>query len=283
MTVTSTIPRGDVTATLNFFQPPADPSATPYNNVEPVAGEPDRNFSDDTQQVLIHDARGRESDFTLDRDAFQVLRGVPASAERDFTDDASIQKKYYPEVERLLLDAIPGSNRVLLFDHTIRRADPSAPRNPVLRVHIDQTAHSVEKRVRRYYEPAEAERLLQGRYRIVNVWRPLGSGPVESLPLAFASSASVEDADVVPIEHRYPDGYRGETGAIRFSPLQEWHYLSGMTGDERILLECFDSESLKPGSAVRGRVPHSAFEDPRTRPDAQPRESIEVRALVFGP
>jgi hypothetical protein len=56
-----------------------------------------------------------------------------------------------------------------------------------------------------------------------------------------------------------------------------------MTGDERVLLECFDSDSLKDGSGVQGgRVPHSAFEDPRTREGAVGRESIEVRALVFG-
>lgn len=62
------------------------------------------------------------------------------------------------------------------------------------------------------------------------------------------------------------------------------YYLSGMTGDEQILLECFDSEALKDGSAVKGgRVPHSAFADPRTREGAEGRESIEVRALVFGP
>jgi hypothetical protein len=56
-----------------------------------------------------------------------------------------------------------------------------------------------------------------------------------------------------------------------------------MTGSERLLLECFDSESLKPGSNIKGRVPHTAFEDPRTRAEAEGRESIEVRALVFGP
>lgn len=283
MTVTSTIPRGTVTATLNFYHPPSDPSDRPYNNVEPVPGQPDRNFSDASQHVPVHDVRGRESSFTLDHHAFQVLQSVPASTERDFTDDASIKKNYYPEVERLLLDTLPGANKVYLFDHTIRRAKPNSHRGPVQRVHIDQTAPSVEKRVRRYFDAEEAERLLQGRYRIVNVWRPLNAKPVESLPLAFASSASLKDGDVVPIEHRYPDGYRGETAAISFNPGQEWYYLSGMTEDERILLECFDSESLKPGSTIGGRVPHTAFEDPRTRPDAEPRESIEVRALVFGP
>jgi hypothetical protein len=110
---------------------------------------------------------------------------------------------------------------------------------------------------------------------------------VEASPLAFARSATLRDSDVVAVEHRYPasaGGYVGQTAAIRYDEAQEWYYLSGMTGDERILLECFDSEALKEGSGVKGgRVPHTAFEDPRTRVGAEPRESIEVRALVFGP
>lgn len=282
MAVTSTVPRGDVTAALNFYSPPADGSA-PFNYTDtPPAGEPQRNFSDDQQQTLIRDVRGREDAFTLDRDAFQVLQSIPPSSEAAFADDASIKQNYYPEVERLLLDAVPGSDSVYIFDHTIRRADPNASRGPVTRVHIDQTAPSVEKRVRRYF-PDKADALLQGRYRLVNVWRPLNKKPIESLPLSFASSATLADADVVPIEHRYPDGYLGQTAAIKQNDNQQWYYLSGMTGSERLLLECFDSESLKKGSKIGGRVPHSAFEDPRTRVDAEGRESIEVRALVFGP
>lgn len=284
MAVTASVPRGDVTATLNYYNPPADKSAAPFNFVDtPPAGQPQRNYSDAAHETLIRDLRGQESAFSLDRDAFQVLRDVPESAERDFLDDEAIRRNYYPEVERLLLDSIPGSNRVRIFDHTIRRADPAASRNPVTRVHIDQTAPSVEKRVRRYFEGDEAEALLRGRYRIVNVWRPLNKNPVESFPLAFASTSTLEDADVIPIEHRYADGYLGQAAAIRHNAAQKWYYLSGMTGSERVLLECFDSESLKPGSKIGGRVPHSAFVDPRTRPDAEGRESIEVRALVFGP
>ncbi|KAK2591179.1 hypothetical protein QQS21_011135 [Conoideocrella luteorostrata] len=283
MAISSFIPRGDVTAPLNYYSPPSDPSSTPFNYVEtPPPGQPQRNYSDAIQPTLIHDLRGSESDFTLDRDAFQILQNIPPSSEQSFTDDASIQQNYYPEVETLLLNSIPGSNKIHIFDHTIRRADPKAPRNPVTRVHIDQTAPSVEKRVRRYF-PEDAEKLLKGRYRIVNVWRPLNKGPVESLPLSFASTSSLENKDVVPIEHRYPDGYLGQTAAIKHNPGQKWYYLSGMTGSERILLECFDSESLKPGSKIGGRVPHSAFVDPRTRDGAEGRESIEVRALVFGP
>ena len=149
--------------------------------------------------------------------------------------------------------------------------------------HVDQTAESAALRVKKHLGD-EAEKLLQGRYRIVNVWRPLNKNPVESFPLAFASSATVEDKDITPVSHIYPSGYTGQTAAISRNDGQKWMYLSGMTGSERILLECFDSEALKEGSAVKGgRLPHTAFEHPNTLDDAEPRESIEVRALVFGP
>ncbi|GAP87840.1 putative 7alpha-cephem-methoxylase p8 chain related protein [Rosellinia necatrix] len=277
------VPNGTVAAKLNFSRhPPEGQLAFGYVDTPP-AGEPQTNVEKYGQEVTLEDVRGRESEFSLDRDAFQVIQGVPASKEAAFADDDSIRANYYPEVEKLLLDQIPGSNRVFLFDHTVRRADPSASRRAVQIVHIDQTAYSAEKRVRRHMG-ADAEALLRGRYRIVNVWRPLNRGPVESMPLGFASSATLDQRDVIPVEHRYPSGYVGQTAAIAHNPAQKWYYLSGMTGDERLLLECFDSESLKEGSAVEGgRVAHTAFEHPLTRPDAEGRESIEIRALVFGP
>ncbi|KAI1136740.1 hypothetical protein F5Y05DRAFT_390725 [Hypoxylon sp. FL0543] len=284
----SSVPRGPVTAQLNFSNPPPD-GAKAFNYVDKVPeGKPKQNLTLDPRPVLITDIRGRESEFTLDKDAFQVLSGVPASAEEsapgsNFTDDASIVARYYPEVEKLLLDNIPGSNRIFFFDHTVRRADPNAYRTAVMQVHIDQTAYSAELRVKRHMGD-EADALLKGRYRIVNVWRPLNKNPVESMPLAFASSSSLQQQDIIPVEHHTPWRYTGQTAAIAYNPSQRWYYLSGITGSERLLLECFDSEALKEGSSVAGgRVPHSAFEDPRTRADAEGRESIEVRALVFGP
>jgi hypothetical protein len=50
-----------------------------------------------------------------------------------------------------------------------------------------------------------------------------------------------------------------------------------MRTDEVMLIKCFDS-------ADDGRarfVPHSAFVDPTAPADAPPRESIELRTLVF--
>ena len=268
----SYIPRGPVTAKLQFFQPPSD-NTKPFNYVEqPPTGKPQRNFGDHDLPITIQDLRSHEADFTLDTHAFVALTSIPPSAEPAFTDDASVKQNYYPEVEQLLLKHVPGASRIFLFDHTIRRALPAAPRAPVTSVHIDQTAASAAARVR-HHLPAEADTLLKTRVRIINVWRPL-NGPVQSFPLAFADSTSVPDDALIGIEHRYPDR-TGETAAVKATEGQRWWYWSGMEGGERLLLQCFDSEK-------GARVPHTAFVDPRSPEGVRPRESIEVRALVFG-
>lgn len=281
MAITSTIPRGPIFVKLNYFNPPPD-GTVPYNHVDtPPQGWPQRNFDDAAVETQIHDIRGHESEYTLDKDAFQVILDMPDSEETDFVNDESIKAHYYPEVNDLLLKHIPGANRVFIFDHTIRRTGPNAKRGPVNRTHIDQTATAATMRVKRHMGD-DAERLLQGRFRIINVWRPLNKKPIEASPLAFASSYTVDDRDIISVEHRYSSGYTGYTAAIKNNGNQRWNYLSGMTGNERLLLECFDSDGLKEGSGViGGRLAHTAFEDPRTRPDAEGRESIEVRTLVF--
>nr|CDP27334.1 Putative 7alpha-cephem-methoxylase P8 chain [Podospora anserina S mat+] len=283
-------PSGDVTAPLNFYSPPSD-NFPPFNlaDLPPDSPTPPRNYGSTPVPTLIHDARPNLASFTLDRDSFQILTSQPPPTSEPslFTSDTSIKTHYYPEITSLLLSTIPNATHILIFDHTIRLPSPSAPRTPVQRVHIDQTALSAAQRVRKHLPPHEADKILSSgtRYRIINVWRPLNDAPLESFPLAFASSASLRDEEVVPVEHRYTQtGYIGQTAAIAHHPDQTWYYLSGMQNTERILLQCFDSEALKENSEVKGgRVAHSAFEDPRTRPEAEGRRSIEVRALVFGP
>jgi len=263
------VPRGDVQSKLVFFKSPADGSA-PYNYIEdPPAGEPKYNYGEHTQEITIHDIRGRESDFDLNVAGFRAISGI-TSEEKDFVDDNAITSTYYPEVKQLLLDQLPGAHRVFIFDHTIRR--PTGKRGPVNRAHIDQTARSAADRVRRHLGD-EADELLKGRVRLINVWRPL-NGPIVASPLAYADSRTVPDDDVVGVQHRYPT-WTGETAGVKYNERGQWHYWSGMTNDERILLQCWDS---KDGA----RTPHSAFVDPRTKEDWPGRESIEVRTLVFG-
>ncbi|KAL8947785.1 MAG: hypothetical protein Q9222_005970 [Ikaeria aurantiellina] len=267
------IPRGPVTASLNFYEPPAD-NSKPYNYVElPPTGVPQRNYTDKAHSITINDLRGHEQLFNLDTHAFAALSDIPSATTRStFDSDSLIKELYYPEVEKLLLKET-GAKKILLFDHTIRLASPGANRAPVNRVHIDQTASSAAQRVRHHLpDPEEAEAALKGRYRIINVWRPLNP-PIAAHPLAFADSTTVPDSAMVGIEHRYPDR-TGETAAVKMTEGQGWWYWSGMEGEERLLLCCFDSWGGE-------RVPHSAFVDPRSE-EGVGRESVEVRALVFG-
>lgn len=265
------IPRGSTKSTLTFYSPPADGSA-PWNYVEQQpAGSPQRNFGEFEHEVTIQDLRGREQDFDINVNGFTTVSGVQ-SEEKEFADDEHIKQVYYPEVEKVLLDNVPGANRVFLFDHTVRKSDPNAKRAPVTRAHIDQTTKSAIARMHLHMGD-EAEKLLKGRYRLINVWRPL-NGPVVASPLAYADSRSVPDSDIVGVEHRYPNR-TGETAGVKYTEKGSWYYWSGMTNDERILLQCFDSQD-------HARTPHTAFVDPRTKPDWPGRESIEVRALVFG-
>ncbi|CZT21142.1 related to 7alpha-cephem-methoxylase P8 chain [Ramularia collo-cygni] len=265
------IPRGETKSSLVFYKDPEDGSR-PFNYVEqPPEGMPQRNYGEDNQEVVIHDIRGHEHEYDMNVNGFGVVQGIE-SEEKDFTDDEKIKANYYPEVEKVLLDNARGAKRVFIFDHTVRRSDPNAKRAPVNRAHIDQTTKSAIQRVN-YHMGGEAEELLKGRYRLINVWRPL-NGPVVASPLAYADSRSVPDDDIVPVEHRYPHR-TGETAGVKYTPNGKWHYWSGMKNDERILLQCYDSKD-------KARTPHSAFVDRRTQPHFPGRESIEVRALVFG-
>jgi hypothetical protein len=269
-------PAGPVTAALTFYAPPAD-GARPFNYVStPPPGAPQRNYGDDERAVPISDLRGHAdlSSFTTDTSGFQPLPHAPTSMKyADWASDETVRGDYYPEVERLLLSSVPGSpKRVFIFDHTIRRTSPGATRGPVRRAHVDQTTESATERVR-LHMGAEAPELLAGRVRIVNAWRPL-RGPVGAFPLAYADSRTLKDDTMVGVEHRYPDR-TGETGGVRFDEGQRWWYWSGMTPEEVVLLQCADL------GGVGARTPHTAFVDPRSAPE-EGRESIEVRALVFG-
>ena len=260
---------------MNYYLPPADGSAPFSYASDPPAGVPRSNYGAETHKVSISDMRGRESDFKLDVHAFQPIPSNPTSraSTADFSSDEAVERTYYPEVERTLLENLPGApRRVLIFDHTIRRAQSGASREPVLRAHIDQTAAAAKARVQ-HHLPDEADALLKGRYRLVNVWRPL-NGTVESFPLAVGDSTTLSDEALVGIQLIYPDR-TGETAGVKFDEGTRWWYWSGMGNEERLLLQCFDSEA-------GARVPHTAFKDERAGEGAKPRESIEVRALIFG-
>ena len=266
-----------VDATLNYLAPMA---ARPRNyTFEPPPGVPRSNLKSEPRTVAIHDVRPAVFDVSLDREGFAVLRG--ASAVRDFWDEDEVRLVYYSEVQRVIAEAT-GASKVFVFDHTLRKrvhgvADRAAgaPRQPATSVHVDHTAKSGPQRVRDFFGDA-AEELLRGRVQVINLWRPI-RGPLRDAPLAVCDATSVAPADLVPADLVYQHRV-GENYAVTYSPAHRWLYVSEMQPDEALLLKCFDSKT-----DGRARfVPHTAFEDPTAPADALPRESIEIRTLVFG-
>ncbi|MDO9710902.1 CmcJ/NvfI family oxidoreductase [Paracraurococcus lichenis] len=264
-----------IEAELNYLGPvEGRPFTYTYG---PPPGRPRTNIGIEAHRVAIRDLRPVADRVTLDREGFAVARG--ASALRDFDDEAAIRAVYYPESARIL-QAATGASRVHVFDHTIRRRIPGAedrgavPRQPVARVHVDHTEQSGPQRVRDLL-PDEAERLLRGRVQIVNLWRPL-AGPVRDMPLAVCDVASTAPEDLVASDLIYPDR-TGETYQVRFNAAHRWYWLPEMMPEEALLLKCYDSQR----DGVARFMPHTAFADPTAPADAPPRQSIEIRALLF--
>jgi len=244
---------------------------------EPPPGTPRSNVVADTHIVPIRDARPIASSLSLDREGFALLR--EASKVDNFYDDNEVRRDYYPEVERVIGQAT-GADRVFVFDHTVRRRVPGAEdrrdglRQPVSRVHVDHTKASGPQRVRDLL-PDEADELLRGRLQVINLWRPI-RGPLLDAPLALCDARSVAAKDLVASDLVYPNRI-GETYAVRYDAAHRWYYIPAMAADEALLIKCYDS--LTDGRARF--APHSAFLDPTTPEDAPPRESIEIRTLVF--
>ena len=265
-----------VAAGLRYLEPPAGkPRSLEF---DPPPGVPRTTAVYREHTVEIRDVRPVAATLSLEHEGFQLVT-APTSV-TNFADETAIRTRYYPETISLL-EGLTGASRVVVFDHTIRRRVPGAtdraaglPRQPVPRVHNDYTVKSGPQRVRDLLAD-EASALLQKRFAVINVWRPI-RGPIQDSPLAVSDARSIAENDLVATDLIYPDR-TGEIYYVKFNPQHRWFYAPAMRNDEVMLIKCYDS--VEDGRARF--VPHSAFVDPTTPQGALPRESIELRTLVF--
>src|SRR5262245_33539455 len=161
-----------VEAVLNYLAPTNERTRTYINN--PPPGELRTTVVPEAHVVLIVNLRPFASSVSLDREGFSLVHHDTAVT--DFYDDEEVKAIYYPEVERTLKVAT-GADRVLITGHITRRRVPGAEnswtsiRQPLARVHVDNTARSGPQRLRDLLLE-DAEELLRGRVQIVNLWRP---------------------------------------------------------------------------------------------------------------
>jgi len=247
--------------------------------------------------MTVEDARGREEGFTLDKNGVcwrhwggpESWRGIDAQGIKNIGHD-KIQT-YIKEVEMFIKEELEAQDQkpidtVKVFDYRLRMSmdieqfkartinldDGLDAMIPVTHPHVDQSFQGSITRVREHMGD-QATKLLERRFRIINVWKPLST--VGNWPLAFCDTGSVELQDLVPTD-LVRRKYVGETFYSKYNPAHRWYYLSSQEPNEVTMLKIHDSDKT---ARVRFCL-HSSFQHPAFGV-SDGRESFEVRALVF--
>lgn len=95
-------------------------------------------------------------------------------------------------------------------------------------------------------------------------------------------------------EDKVHEDYLEEGQYLKYSPGQKWYWLSEQSRHEVTIFVTWDSDEEEdcgknPGSLficgftdhLKACAPHAAFQNPNAPGDAPPRESVEVRLMVF--
>src|SRR3989440_4037430 len=157
--------QAEITYTRDTGEKPVNETFGP-NNIR-------RRTSGNEERHRVDIANGREArELALDANGFMLVEH--RSAVRDFFDPGELERVYYPEVEALVR-RVAGAQHVVVFDHTLRSGNEAEReakliREPVFSAHNDYTEWSGPQRVRDLMG-AQAERLLERRFAIIQVWR----------------------------------------------------------------------------------------------------------------
>ncbi|KAK2729451.1 methyltransferase CmcJ [Colletotrichum kahawae] len=246
------------------------------------------NLVFEKKKQTFTDIRERVGEFSLDSHGFQVETAPSHMDPQSFEDQELIKTRYLPEIEKLFNSLGSSGDKVFIFDWRLRDAGTPRERKdgeidmndlttwlrPSPTVHVDQSAEGVLHRVLLHL-PEEAPFLLQGRVRLINVWRPI-ENTVQDFPLACCDSSSILDDDLIECDH-VRRKFKGSNLYAHHREGHKWYYLGEQRPDEVLLIKMFDSDS----NVSAQRCPHVSFRHPSAPQDAKPRKSIEVRALVF--
>jgi hypothetical protein len=228
-----------------------------------------------TRFVGIHDARNRPT--SLDQEGFMLSHQETEVA--NFYSDDEIKSIYEEEVKTLLM-GITGARRVEVFDHTRRASSIETQRKhgirePASTIHNDYDDESGPRRLRDFF-PDEADKLMENRFAIINIWRSM-KGSVRNFPLAMCDASSVSKDDLVSVPRISKDRV-GTVQMATFSPSHRWCYFPLMQMDEILLFKVYDS--VDDGRA-RFTL-HTSFDDPTVNDKMETnRASIETRCFVF--
>jgi hypothetical protein len=220
---------------------------------------------------------------------------------QNFYDAAEVERVFYAEIEKLLVEFFPGATDALVYNHDVfdkdytgdvkedqDNKDPGVNKFYANIVHNDLNDNSGRVRCRelltknlrnfgreQHYTEAEAAEKMSRRFMSVNLAKPMET--VRQNPFVLCAWPSFADQPYITAYRIYDDRV-GETTRFTYRPDHEWYWLPEQTPTEVSMLKCYDS--VTDGSVSRWSF-HSACVDPTAAEAAPCRKNVVVRAYIF--
>jgi len=219
----------------------------------------------------------------------------------NFYDAAEVERVFYPEIEKLLLEFFPGATDVLVYNHDVfdkeydgDRTEDQDNKNPGVNanyanlVHNDLNDNSGRVRCRelltknlrnfgreQHYTEEQADAKMSRRFMSINLAKPMET--VRQNPFVLCAWPSFADQPYIT-NYRVYDDRVGETTRFTYRPDHEWYWIPEQNPTEVSMLKCYDS--VTDGSVSRWSF-HTASIDPTAPDDAPCRKNVVVRSYVF--
>ena len=219
----------------------------------------------------------------------------------NFYDAAEVERVFYPEIEKLLLEFFPGATDALVYNHDVFNKDyqgdrtedqdnkiPGVSRGYANLVHNDLNDNSGRVRCRelltknlrnfgreQHYTEEEADAKMSRRFMSINLAKPMET--VGQYPFVLCAWPSFADQPYIN-NYRIYDDRVGETTRFTYRPDHQWYWFPQQKSTEVSMLKCYDS--VTDGSVSRWSF-HTACFDPTAPEDAPCRKNVVVRSFVF--
>ncbi|KAF2753096.1 hypothetical protein EJ05DRAFT_490317 [Pseudovirgaria hyperparasitica] len=304
-------------AGLMYFLERSDTWKTikPYNfHYFPKENFPVHNIERALHIVNIKSMRPLMSSLTMKKEGFQVHSIATIMGYEDFRKKDKVEDIYMRELESYFRTTLPGAKYVRSLDFQVfitippativlrrlqlRQRDVNFPiaggvpwqkPQPSLLTHVDVTLDSAKKIIREIYEDQVASEILESRFQVITVWRPLRV-PVRDWPLAICDASTVDQNDFVDTDVIYPS-YIAENRMLHYNSEQQWYWLPDQKKDEVLVFKAIDTDDaissrmvMLPTRNMNTDIvacPHGAFQLTGRADNSQPRESIDIRLLVM--
>jgi hypothetical protein len=219
----------------------------------------------------------------------------------NFYNSAEVERVFYPEIEKLLVEFFPDATDVLVHHHDVFDKDyagdltedqdgnnPSVNANYANLVHNDLNDNSGRVRCRelltrnlrnfgrmQHYTEEEADKKMSRRFVSINLAKPMET--VEQFPFVLCAWPSFADQPYIN-SYRIYDDRVAETTRFTYRPNHEWYWFPQQKSTEVSMLKCYDS--VTDGSISRWSF-HTACIDPTAPANARCRKNVVVGSFVF--